>query len=108
MDIISKKQARQEAINIMKLIKGFEGEPTDNAMKAAVDMSNYVLQLTNDLSELTTENNTSEANLIIPVVSNRRELFDNFYNWLDNISEAEYDDMSLTDKCEKYFFEIDK
>jgi len=38
----------------------------------------------------------------------RRELFDNFYKWLDNISEAEYDDMSLTDKCEKYFFEINK
>ena len=68
MDIISKKQARQEAINIMELIKGFEGEPTDNAMKAAVEMANYVLQLTNDLSELTTENNTSKANLNIPVV----------------------------------------
>lgn len=37
-------------------------------------------------------------------VSNRRELFDKFYEWLDGLSQAEYDDMSLTDKCEKFFF----
>lgn len=34
----------------------------------------------------------------------KREMFDNFYNWLDNLSQAEYDDMSLTDKIETYFF----
>ncbi len=37
-------------------------------------------------------------------VSNQRELFDNFYKWLDGLTQAEYDDMSLTDKIEKYFF----
>lgn len=37
-------------------------------------------------------------------VSNRRKLFDKFYEWLDGLSQAEYDDMSLTDKCENFFF----
>ena len=43
---------------------------------------------------------------LLPVhdISNRRELFDKFYEWLDGLSQAEYDDMSLTDKCEKFFF----
>lgn len=38
----------------------------------------------------------------------RRELFNDFYAWLDSLSVEEYDDMSLTQKCEKYFFEINK
>tara|TARA_R110000851_G_C12777034_1_gene534865 strand:+ start:119 stop:403 length:285 start_codon:yes stop_codon:yes gene_type:complete len=42
--------------------------------------------------------------LNLPIVSNRRELFDDFYKWLDGLKQAEYDDMSLTDKIEKYFF----
>ena len=42
--------------------------------------------------------------LNIDDVSNQRELFDNFYEWLDGLTQAEYDDMSLTDKIEKYFF----
>ena len=66
--------------------------------------------------ELETYENWLEGQLLsrierldkIAVVSNQRKLFDNFYNWLDNLTEAEYDDMSLTDKCEKYFFKIDK
>lgn len=37
-------------------------------------------------------------------VINRRELIDNFYAWLDGLTQHEYDDMSLTDKCEKFFF----
>lgn len=37
-------------------------------------------------------------------VRNRRELFDKFYAWLDGLTQEEYDDMSLTDKCEKFFF----
>ena len=37
-----------------------------------------------------------------------RILFYNFYRWLDGLSESEYDKMSLTDKCEKYFFKIIK
>jgi hypothetical protein len=47
-------------------------------------------------------------NLNKPAVSNRRKLFDKFYAWLDGLSQAEYDDMSLTDKCEKFFFKLDK
>ena len=47
-------------------------------------------------------------NLTICDVSNRRELFDKFYAWLDGLSQSEYDDMSLTDKCETFFFKIDK
>ena len=42
--------------------------------------------------------------LILSGVSHRRELFDNFYKWLDDLTQEEYDDMSLTDKIEKYFF----
>ena len=47
---------------------------------------------------LTTDNwiKVSEQNL--------RELMNSFYQWLDGLSEAEYDGMSLTDKCEKFFF----
>ena len=37
-------------------------------------------------------------------VSHRREMFDKFYKWLDNLTESEYDDMSLTEKIERYFF----
>ena len=47
---------------------------------------------------------TQAKNCVIPAVSNRRELFDKFYEWLDGLSQKEYDDMSLTDKCEKFFF----
>lgn len=36
----------------------------------------------------------------------RRELFNNFYAWLDGLAQEEYDDMSLTDKCEKFFFKL--
>jgi len=43
-------------------------------------------------------------NDLLPDVSNRRELFDKFYAWLDGLTQGEYDDMSLTDKCEKFFF----
>ena len=48
--------------------------------------------------------NSKPANCAIFDVSNRRELFDKFYSWLDGLTQEEYDDMSLTDKCEKFFF----
>lgn len=35
-----------------------------------------------------------------------RDLFDKFYAWLDGLTQVEYDNISLTDKCEKFFFEI--
>jgi hypothetical protein len=40
----------------------------------------------------------------LPCVSDRRKLFDKFYQCLDEMSEAEYDSTSLTEKCEKFFF----
>lgn len=38
----------------------------------------------------------------------QRELFDNFYKWLDNMTEQEYDSTCLTDKCEIFFFKNKK
>ena len=34
-----------------------------------------------------------------------RKLLDDFYKWLDDLTEEEFDVMSLTDKCEKFFIE---
>jgi hypothetical protein len=42
--------------------------------------------------------------LILSSVSQQREMFDNFYKWLDDLTQYEYDEMSLTEKIEKYFF----
>ena len=67
-----------------------------------------------DLAEVPTEkrqaiNDKADKYLLDQVlrlcaVSQQRELFDKFYKWLDDMSEAEYDKMSLTEKCEKFFF----
>lgn len=35
---------------------------------------------------------------------NKRELFNKFYDWLDGLTQEEFDIMSLTEKCEKFFF----
>jgi hypothetical protein len=40
---------RKQAITVFELTKGFTGEPTDNAMKTALKMADYVMRLTNDL-----------------------------------------------------------
>jgi len=42
-----RKMMRREATNIFELTKGFTSEPTDNAMKSALEMAGYVLELTN-------------------------------------------------------------
>jgi len=42
------RHMRQQATNVFELTKGFTGEPTDNAMKAALEMAGYVLELTNE------------------------------------------------------------
>jgi len=44
-----KLRMRQQASNIFELTKGFTGETTDNAMKAALEMAAYVMILTNDI-----------------------------------------------------------
>lgn len=38
-----------------------------------------------------------------PVVSDMRSLLDGFYSWLDDLTQNEFDNMSLTEKCESYF-----
>lgn len=42
-----RKEMRKQAISVFELTKGFTGEPTDNAMKTALEMAGYVMQLTN-------------------------------------------------------------
>ena len=44
-----KKHMRKQATTIFELTKGFTGEPTDNAMKAALEMAGYVQELTTDV-----------------------------------------------------------
>jgi hypothetical protein len=39
---------RNQAVTVFELTKGFTSEPTDNAMKTALEMAGYVLELTND------------------------------------------------------------
>ena len=48
-DDSKRKKMRKEAISVFELTKGFTTEPTDNAMKTALEMAGYVMQLTNDL-----------------------------------------------------------
>lgn len=40
------RKMRNDAVNIFELTKGFTTEPNSNAMKAALDMAGYVLELT--------------------------------------------------------------
>lgn len=42
---------RKQASNVFELTKGFTTEPTDNAMKTALEMAHYVLVLTSDLDQ---------------------------------------------------------
>lgn len=44
-----KKHMRKQATTIFELTKGFTGESTDNAMKAALEMAGYVQELTTDV-----------------------------------------------------------
>lgn len=48
--IVSKRlEMRKQAINVFELTKGFTTEPTDNAMKTALEMAHNVMVLTADL-----------------------------------------------------------
>lgn len=42
------RHMRQQATDVFELTKGFNSEPFDNAMKAALEMAGYVLELTNE------------------------------------------------------------
>jgi len=44
----SKEYMRKQATTVFELTKGFSGEP-DAAMKTALEMAGYVLELTNDI-----------------------------------------------------------
>lgn len=48
-NISTRTEMRKQAITVFELTKGFTVEPTDNAMKTALEMADYVMQLTNDL-----------------------------------------------------------
>jgi hypothetical protein len=72
--------------NLMVLNKGTEEHP-DYIVGGTDDLKRELLKL-----------------FAMPVVRKQRELFDKFYAWLDGLTQGEYDDMSLTDKCEKFFF----
>ena len=48
-NLSTRTEMRKQAITVFELTKGFTVELTDNAMKTALEMSNYVMQLTNDL-----------------------------------------------------------
>lgn len=48
-DVSTRTEMRKQAITVFELTKGFTGEPTDNAMKTALEMADYVMRLTNDL-----------------------------------------------------------
>lgn len=45
-DVSTRSHMRKRAICVFELTKGFVGEPTDNAMKIALEMAGYVMQLT--------------------------------------------------------------
>lgn len=49
LDDSKRRGMREEAIAVFELTKGFTGEPTDDAMKTALEMAKYVLELTNNL-----------------------------------------------------------
>ena len=48
--LVSKRlEMRRQASNVFELTKGFTTEPTDNAMKTALEMAHNVMVLTADL-----------------------------------------------------------
>lgn len=54
---------RKQANGVFDLTNGFTTETTSNAMKAALEMAGYVLELTNDLSTTNNPSNTDGAEL---------------------------------------------
>ena len=48
MENTRKKHIRQQAISVFELTKGFTTEPNDTAMKTALELAGYVLELTTD------------------------------------------------------------
>lgn len=46
----------------------------------------------------------ADQQLILSSVGSRRRLLDDFYNKLDDLTQGEFDELSLTEKCEKYLF----
>jgi hypothetical protein len=50
ISLVSKRlEMRRQASNVFELTKGFTTEPTDNAMKTALEMAHNVMVLTADL-----------------------------------------------------------
>jgi hypothetical protein len=75
----------------------------ENLNKMFTKLSN----IENYMDELYLENGILKQQVLklnLDLVTQLRGQFDNFYAWLDGLTQEEYDDMSLTDKCEKFFF----
>ena len=82
-------------------------------MKELQELRNYILNLKNtDVIKKTTEItilhklNAIEKQLTIPVVSNQRETFNALFVYLDDLSESEYDNKSITEHIEDYLKSI--
>jgi hypothetical protein len=80
----------------------------ENTTVEIVDVETYGNLFMNSQNLLMDEVNgvkkSDEPALNLPVVVGQREQFNKFYAWLDGLTQVEYDDMSLTSKCEKFFF----
>jgi len=56
MDRIKMVKMREEANSVFELTKGFTHPPKDDAMKTALEMAGYVLELTSDVEGVTMKN----------------------------------------------------
>ena len=63
-NVSMRAEMRKKAITVFELTKGFTGETTDNAMKTALEMADYVIRLTN----------------VSPRVIDWEEMRNNFFN----------------------------
>ena len=82
---------------IGKLRADFQ-EEMEKTTKATELLPNFVSQEYIDWLE------DREANRQLQDNSKIRERFDRFYSWVDGLTQSEYDDMSITNKCEKFYF----
>lgn len=92
---MTKEEQRKEIINILTT----NVTEVDN-FNIAVFEDDFEAVATDIVNKLESQQQDKK----IGEVSDKRKLFNGFYEWLDGLTQAEYDDMSLTEKIEKYFF----
>ncbi|MBT3209125.1 MAG: hypothetical protein HN704_14700 [Bacteroidetes bacterium] len=66
----------------------------------------FVIKQNGELWTVNHDLSFTKADDKFKVVSELRELFDNFYKWHDSLTVAESDKHSLTSTIEEYFFKI--